>query len=190
MIMRVSGALRQAQGMGHGVSPREWSLRMPPTEVPPRARSVPAGLRPEDFDEIREAVMETARGRWFLDEYATRLRLAETSGLRDGMKRLELAIAANHDELMGRLAAALAEEQPEEPAPREPAPRPDLRLAPRHMKYYRADEDVFEPAPDAVAAPPDHHHPPQAGRTLRRAPRRDHAQGVLAAGGLLSSSRC
>ena len=34
------------------------------------------------------------------------------------------------------------------------APQPDL--APRHMKYYRNDEDIFEPAPHArIAAVPD-----------------------------------
>jgi len=154
---------------------------MPPREVPPRARSVPAGLNPEDFDEIREAVMETARGRWFLDEYATRLRIAETSGLRDSMKRLELAIAANHDEVMGRLAAALAEEPAEEAAPPPRETRQDLGLAPRHMKYYSADEDLFEPAPEAEIAavprlldmlPPEPETPPPRHRItiIRRKP--------------------
>lgn len=125
---------------------------MPPKELPPRARPAPHGLSPEDFEEIREAVMETARGRWFLDEYATRLRRAETSGLRDSMRRLELAMAANHDEVMSRLASALHEDVREvaPSAPRETAG--DMRLAPRHMKYYRADEDVFEPAPEAAIA--------------------------------------
>ena len=155
---------------------------MPPREVPPRARSVPAGLKPEDFDEIREAVMETPRGRWFLNEYATRLRMAETSGLRDSMKRLELAIASNHDEVMGKLAAALAEEPAEEDAAPQPrGMREDLSLAPRHMRYFRADEDVFEPAPEAAIAavprlldmlPPEPEAPPPRHRItiIRRKP--------------------
>lgn len=122
---------------------------MPPREVPPRLR--PAQLESEDFDAIREAVMETPRGRWFLDEFSARLRRAETSSLQDSMRRLETAIAANHDEVMSRLASALRSEREEdEPAPRRAAP--DMRLAPRHMKYYRADEDIFEPAPEATIA--------------------------------------
>lgn len=121
---------------------------MPPREVPPRLR--PAQLEPEDFDAIREAVMETPRGRWFLDEFSTRLRRAETSSLQDSMRRLETAMAANHDEVMSRLATVLKSEREEAPAPLHDAP--DTRLAPRHMKYFRADEDIFEPAPEATIA--------------------------------------
>ncbi|MCA3561991.1 MAG: hypothetical protein IOC82_13280 [Aestuariivirga sp.] len=121
---------------------------MPPREVPPRVR--PARLEPGDFDDIREAVMETPRGRWFLDEFSARLRRAEASGLQESIRRLETAIASNHDEVMARLASVLNEE-PEDrraavPIEAEPA------LAPRHMKYFRADEDVFEPAPEAAIA--------------------------------------
>lgn len=123
---------------------------MPPRELPPRARSAPAGLDPEDFDAIREAVMETPRGRWFLDEYSTRLRRAETTSLQDSMRRLEIAIATNHDEVMSRLSSALREEAEDEPAPH--LAEPDTRLAPRHMKYFSADEDLFEPAPEATIA--------------------------------------
>ena len=46
--------------------------------------------------------METPRGRWFLDQYASRLRAAETQGLVAGMKRLETAVSANHDALMAQ----------------------------------------------------------------------------------------
>lgn len=107
-------------------------------------------MRPEDFDAIREAVMETPRGRWFLEQYAERLRSAETQGLVSGMKRLEKAVAANHDALMSRLAAALGGGSPAN------APAAPPELAPRHMKYFRDDEDIFEPAPQArIAAVPD-----------------------------------
>ncbi len=128
---------------------------MPPREMPPAARPAPPGLRPEDYDAIREAVIETPRGRWFLEEYATRLRTAETASLLDSMKRLETAVAANHDSIMSRLAAALKDEHAAEGGveatpPPAPAPEPQARLAPRHMKYYRADEAVFEPAPEAT----------------------------------------
>lgn len=119
--------------------------------MPPKDLSQRRELGPEDFDAIREAVMETPRGRWFLDQYAARLRTSETQGLVAGMKRLEVALASNHDALMARLAAALGREGE---APRAPASPPEL--APRHMKYFRSDEDVFEPAPQAqIAAVPD-----------------------------------
>jgi len=121
---------------------------MPPREVPPRVR--PAQLEPEDFDAIREAVMETPRGRWFLDEFSTRLRRAEHSSLQDSMRRLETAIASNHDEVMSRLASVLRSEAEETAEPVRPAA--ETRLAPRHMRYYRADEDIFEPAPEATLA--------------------------------------
>lgn len=144
---------------------------MPPREVPPRAR--PAGLEPEDFDAIREAVMETPRGRWFLDEFSTRLRGAETSRLHDSMRRLETAIAVNHDEVMSRLAGVLRADADDAPAP--PRDETAPRLAPRHMTYFRADEDLFEPAPEATIAavprlldmlPPETAAPPRRGRII------------------------
>ena len=55
----------------------------------------PKHMEPEDFDTIREAVMETARGRWFLDQYAARVRTAETQSLAASMKRLETALSSN-----------------------------------------------------------------------------------------------
>jgi hypothetical protein len=41
----------------------------------------PAGLVPEDYERIEAAVMETARGRWFLMEFARRQHAAETAGM-------------------------------------------------------------------------------------------------------------
>jgi len=117
--------------------------------------------------------METQRGRWFLDEFATRLRTAETSSLRDSMRRLETAIAANHDSVMSRLAEALKDQPEDEPATPVRHAEQDLRLAPRHMKYYSADEDLFEPAPEATIAavprlldmlPPEPEIPPSRRR--------------------------
>ena len=124
---------------------------MPPRDMSAKQRLQSGELGPEDFDAIREAVMETARGRGFLDQYAARLRTAETQGLVAGMKRLETALSANHDALMARLASAL------DRAPASPrAAAAEPVLAPRHMKYYRNDEDIFEPAPQAqIAAVPD-----------------------------------
>ncbi len=40
-----------------------------------------------DYDAIREAFMETARGRWFLAEYAKRNRTADTSLVLEAVTR-------------------------------------------------------------------------------------------------------
>ena len=120
---------------------------MPPKTVPPREQRP---LAPEDFEAIQEAVMETARGRWFLDQFATRLRAAETAQLTAGLHRLEKAVSANHETLMARLADALRNAPS---APVESAPQADL--APKHMKFFKAEEEIFEPAPHArIAAVP------------------------------------
>jgi hypothetical protein len=131
--------------------------------MPSRVRPASSDLSPEDFDAIRDAVMETARGRWFLNEYAARLRTVETASLLDGMKRLETAIAANHDAMMARLADALLCDD-EDDVLDEPAESTDdglaAELSPRHMKFYRTDEDIFEPAPHAmITAVPDSPRP-------------------------------
>ena len=47
-----------------------------------------------DYDAIREAFMETARGRWFLGEYAKRNRNADTSMVLDAVARIEATIIA------------------------------------------------------------------------------------------------
>ncbi len=53
----------------------------------------PAGLEENDFDAIEDAVMETARGRWFLREYGRRVRAADTSRLMDSLVRIEGLLA-------------------------------------------------------------------------------------------------
>ena len=50
-------------------------------------------LSTADYESIEAAVMETARGRWFLLEYARRQRAAETQRLADAVDRLEAVIA-------------------------------------------------------------------------------------------------
>src|SRR5258708_12851894 len=45
-----------------------------------------------DYDAIREAFMETARGRWFLGEYAKRNRNADTTMVLDAVPRIEATI--------------------------------------------------------------------------------------------------
>jgi hypothetical protein len=137
------------------------------------------GLKPEDFEHIRDAVMETPRGRWFLGEYASRLRSAETRGLLDSMKRLEGAVSANHDALMARLSQALANPS----APQSSAPQPEL--APKHRKFFKQDEEIFEPAPQAriaaVPAPSKPEAKPEAPKGAKVIIRRSSAPDVTPA---------
>jgi hypothetical protein len=63
----------------------------------------------EDYDAIRDAFMETSRGRWFLGEYAKRNRNADTSMVLDAVARIEENLAAQrHQASHGELAEALA----------------------------------------------------------------------------------
>src|ERR1700761_1916687 len=48
----------------------------------------------QDYDAIREAFMETSRGRWFLGEYAKRNRNADTRLVLDAVARIEETLAA------------------------------------------------------------------------------------------------
>jgi hypothetical protein len=52
----------------------------------------------EDYEAIREAFMETSRGRWFLTEFARRNRNADTSMVLDAVARIEEALAAQKRE--------------------------------------------------------------------------------------------
>jgi len=46
----------------------------------------------DDYDAIEEAVMETARGRWFLAEYARRHRQADTLSIVEALERIERTV--------------------------------------------------------------------------------------------------
>jgi hypothetical protein len=62
-----------------------------------------------DYDAIRDAFMETSRGRWFLTEYARRNRNADTGMVLDAVARIEEALAAQRQPTQdARLAEALA----------------------------------------------------------------------------------
>ena len=54
----------------------------------------PDGVRSSDYHLIEEAVMDTARGRWFLREYARRIRAAETAHVLEALERIETSFAA------------------------------------------------------------------------------------------------
>ncbi|MGY3549504.1 hypothetical protein ACVWZ4_004870 [Bradyrhizobium sp. USDA 4472] len=63
----------------------------------------------QDYDAIREAFMETARGRWFLGEYAKRNRNADTRMVLDAVAKIEETLAAQRQPVVvDRLPEALA----------------------------------------------------------------------------------
>jgi hypothetical protein len=69
-----------------------------------------------DYDAIREAFMETSRGRWFLGEYAKRNRNTDTLLVLDAVARIEETMAAKKpvrdpllDEALAALRGALGE---------------------------------------------------------------------------------
>jgi hypothetical protein len=64
----------------------------------------------QDYDAIREAFMETARGRWFLGEYAKRNRNADTAMVLDAVAKIEETLAAQRQPVVeDRLPEALIE---------------------------------------------------------------------------------
>src|SRR3569623_1249173 len=69
-----------------------------------------------DYHAIREAFMETARGRWFLNEYAKRNRNADTAMVLEAVARIEQSIGAQSEaaappapEIMSEAALAALE---------------------------------------------------------------------------------
>jgi len=68
----------------------EWNqtlAQMDPGTMPDEETDVT--LSDLDFDTIEAAVMETARGRWFLKEYARRNRHADTQAVLEALDRLK-----------------------------------------------------------------------------------------------------
>jgi hypothetical protein len=58
---------------------------------------IPAPYSNADYEMIAEAVLETARGRWFLSEYARRNRNADTKLVLDAVEKLEQALAVRRE---------------------------------------------------------------------------------------------
>src|SRR3954468_18464441 len=65
----------------------------------------------EDYAAISEAFMETARGRWFLREYAKRNRNADTGMVLDAVARIEQSLVAQKEETLSAQKASLAAQQ-------------------------------------------------------------------------------
>ncbi len=70
----------------------------------------------DSFEAIEAAVLKSPKGRWFLDEYARRLRSTETVSILEAIKRLERAVL------------------PQEVQP---------AIKPSQLKYFKQDEDIF-----------------------------------------------
>ena len=102
------------------------------------------GYRNESFESLEAAVLETQRGRWFLEEYARRQRSAETLAILEILKKLENSIT-NTSFL---------------PPPKgaEPATAPALKT--EQLKFFKQDEEIFveptiaAPALSVVSSPP------------------------------------
>ena len=105
-----------------------------------------------DFEAIREAFLETARGRWFLDEYTRRNRNADTAMVLEAVARIERSLAAQKEE-QSQLAAS-------QPSPVETASSdlPSSELSsnelPEAMAAVRA---IVEAARESVSAALESH---------------------------------
>src|SRR5439155_22324658 len=94
-----------------------------------------SAMAPESFDEIEQAVMESERGRWFLGEFAKKIRTAETQTLLAAIARLEAALTVRRGPIAEGLVSAIEAK----------APQAKIEIEPKHLKYFKADEVLFEP---------------------------------------------
>ena len=62
--------------------------------------NLPAPLNEADYEAIESAVMETARGRWFLAEFARRNRAADTNRLLEAIERLYNAAVQSRETVL------------------------------------------------------------------------------------------
>ncbi len=115
------------------------------------SESTPAGTAADDFEAIEKAVMESRRGRWFLDEYVKRRGGGDTKTLLAAMGKLENTVAAGDALIAERLSKALSlMTSLDAKLSSESVAAPPVRLAPQHMKFFKQDEELFE----APAKPP------------------------------------
>lgn len=105
----------------------------------------------ESYESIEQLVMETPRGRWFLNEFARRQRSKELAVILDSIARLEKSMNWREAAAATDQAASRITKTAETPARDEP-------LEARHLKYFKKDEDLFAPAPPVgprAVAPPE-----------------------------------
>jgi hypothetical protein len=120
----------------------------------PANRATAAAPDPDepDFDAIHAAVVATVQGRWFLDQYASRIRDADMAQVLAAIGRLETEVAR------GRGGPAIATPAVAAPAPDPLPPGPDIarlcrdlgELADALMRA-RADIAAIEPPGGAIA---------------------------------------
>ena len=130
----------------------------------------------ESFESVERLVMETPRGRWFLNEYAKRQKSHELATILSAIERLERAMnwkdaAAATGQLAGQVAKPAAPSAPDRP------------LEARHLRYFKKDEEIFNPAPapKPVAMPSPESTPERKGaRLIIR--RKDPVDGAAVAG--------
>lgn len=101
----------------------------------------------ESYEAIERLVMETPRGRWFLDEFARRQRAHELTAILDSIQRLERAmavrdVASETDNMASRISKAI-----QNPIASRPG---EENLEARQLRYFKKDEDIFQPAPPAA----------------------------------------
>jgi hypothetical protein len=95
------------------------------------------GYRNESFESLEAAVLETQRGRWFLEEYARRQRSAETLAILEILKKLENSITSTSF-------------LPPAKSP-EPVPSSAPALKTEQLKFFKQDEEIF--VETTIAAP-------------------------------------
>jgi len=91
-----------------------------------------------DYEEIERAVMESARGRWFLAEFAKRQRAEDTALILDALHRLEATVVVQSAGTSPVMVRPLVSEAFDSP-----------QLTAEALRYYRQDEDLFAPAAGA-----------------------------------------
>ena len=107
-----------------------------------------------DYESIENAVMETARGRWFLAEYKKRHAApasVDTRVLLDAIARLEKVITSMNTSRPADNSSGTDKHTTGSPTAQNnssvaPAPMP-TDLKPQNMQYFKRDEDLFEAAP-------------------------------------------
>jgi len=124
-----------------------------------------AEFRPEDYDAVEQAVMQTPRGRWFLSERDKRCQAGETQRVLDALKKLEGALAAlpvpaavpGGADVLRALAAQRAAADSRSPktvsmTELTPASAESVAQAPsmKSLKYFKQDEAIFTPAQPAA----------------------------------------
>jgi hypothetical protein len=80
------------RGLTYAMADELFALATLPADLPAEA----------DYDALCPAIMGTARGRWFLQEYARRNRHADTERLVEAIARIEAVVRGDRTELADR----------------------------------------------------------------------------------------